>query len=212
MEGIPALLQEPVTLQVESVDRVYLNGYVPKLQYPGGVYHWLREVRGFPIPSPAILGKIGDGYVHDVERYAKHNGIPLEKFPKGVRKEQHVRPLFERAMAEGRTGVVFIGAPNTPAPTTPSTACCATPLGARASCGTSSPFRSSGCVRMPSRWVCWLTTPSSIRPAPRSRMRGASATHSVPRLASVSTPSDSTWSSPASARVHRSSPNPCRWR
>jgi len=109
MEGIPALLHDHVTLQVESVDRVYLNGYVPKLQYPGGGYYWLRQVRGFPIPSPAILGKIGDGYVRDVERYAKQNGTPLEKFPKGVRKEQHVRPLFERAMAEGRTGVVFIG-------------------------------------------------------------------------------------------------------
>ena len=109
MECIPALLQNHVTLQVESVDRVYLNGYVPKLQYPGGVYCWLREVRGFPIPSPAILGKIGDGYVRDVEKYAKENKIPLEKFPKGVRKEEHVRPLFEKAMAEGHTGVVFIG-------------------------------------------------------------------------------------------------------
>lgn len=109
MEDIPALLRQHVSLQVESVDRVYLNGYVPKLQHPGGVYNWLREVRGLPIPSPAMLGKIGDGYVRDVERYAKQNGIPLQKFPKGVRKEQHVRPLFESAMAEGRTGVVFIG-------------------------------------------------------------------------------------------------------
>ena len=50
MECIPALLQNHVTLQVESVDRVYLNGYVPKLQYPGGVYCWLREVGPVPIP------------------------------------------------------------------------------------------------------------------------------------------------------------------
>jgi hypothetical protein len=109
VEDIPVLLADHVTLQVESVDRVYLNGYVAKLQHGGGIYHWLREVRGLPIPSPAMLGKIGDGYVREVERFAKQQGIPIEKFPKGVRKEEHVRPHFARAMDEGRTGVVFIG-------------------------------------------------------------------------------------------------------
>lgn len=109
MADIPALLAQHVTLQVESVDRVYLNGYVPKLQYGAGVSHWLREVRGLPIPSPAMLGKIGDGYVRAVERFARDRGVPLEKFPKGVRKEQHVLPHFESAKTEGRHGVVFIG-------------------------------------------------------------------------------------------------------
>jgi len=109
MEDIPALLNQHVTLQVESVDRVYLNGYVAKLQYPAGVYHWLREVRGLPIPSPAMLGKIGDGYVRDVERFASQNGLVIQKFPKGKRKEDYVRPYFAAAQAEGRDGVVFIG-------------------------------------------------------------------------------------------------------
>jgi hypothetical protein len=38
VEDIPGLLRQHVTLQGESLDRVYLNGYVPKLQHPGGVY------------------------------------------------------------------------------------------------------------------------------------------------------------------------------
>lgn len=109
MIAIDAILDQHVSLQVESVDRVYLNLYVPRLQQPGGIYAWLRDARGLPIPSPAMLGKIGTAFVKDVERYAREHGIPLEPFPKGVRKEVHVRPYFQAAMDQGRTGVVFIG-------------------------------------------------------------------------------------------------------
>jgi hypothetical protein len=109
VEDIPALLRDHVTLTVESVDRVYLNGYVPKLQHPAGVYHWLKEDRGLPIPSPAMLGKIGDAFVRAVERFAAEHGLVIQKFPKAVRKEEYVRPYFTAAASEGRTGVVFIG-------------------------------------------------------------------------------------------------------
>jgi len=109
MIAIDAILDQHVSLQVESVDRVYLNLYVPRLQQSGGVYTWLRDARGLPIPSPAMLGKIGTSFVKDVERYARDHGVPLEPFPKGVRKEAYVRPHFEAAMTQGRTGVVFIG-------------------------------------------------------------------------------------------------------
>ncbi|MDH5675843.1 MAG: hypothetical protein OEZ06_27215 [Myxococcales bacterium] len=34
------VLAEHVTLQVECVDRMYLNLYVPKLQYPAGSAHF----------------------------------------------------------------------------------------------------------------------------------------------------------------------------
>lgn len=109
MLPLDALLREQVTLEVESVDRVYLNAYVPRLQSSGGLFTWLRDIRGLPIPSPAMLGKIGTAFVHDVRRFAQEHHVPLESFPHGVRKEEHVRPYVERATTEGRTGVVFIG-------------------------------------------------------------------------------------------------------
>jgi hypothetical protein len=109
MEALPKLLRDHVTLVVESVDRVYLNAFVPQLQHSGGIYRWLRDVRGQPIPSPALLGKIGDGFVKAMERFAKERGVPLEPFPRGVRKEEHVRPHFAGAEAEDRFGVVFVG-------------------------------------------------------------------------------------------------------
>ncbi len=109
MIAIDGILDQHVALQVESVDRVYLNLYVPRLQQPGGIYSWLREARGLPIPSPAMLGKIGTTFVKEVERYARDHAVPLMPFPRGARKEEYVRPYFAAANAEGRSGVVFIG-------------------------------------------------------------------------------------------------------
>jgi hypothetical protein len=65
--------------------------------------------RGFPIPSPAALGKIGAAYVRAVERYAKRNRIPVVAFKKGESKEQVARRYMQRAEREGRFGVVMIG-------------------------------------------------------------------------------------------------------
>jgi hypothetical protein len=59
---ISSLLADHVTLQVRSVDRLFLQGYVPRLMTEGQVIRFLLD-RGFPIPSPAVLGKIGRGYV-----------------------------------------------------------------------------------------------------------------------------------------------------
>ena len=53
---------------------VFLQGYVPKLQSVGQVCRFLRWQRRFPIPSSAAFGKIGDGYVKDVHRFAEANG------------------------------------------------------------------------------------------------------------------------------------------
>ena len=74
---------------------------MPRLRTSGTVYTWLRDVRGLPIPSAAVLGKIGTAFIHDVRRFAQEHHAPLEPFPKGVRKEEHVRPYVEQAIARG---------------------------------------------------------------------------------------------------------------
>ncbi len=56
MATISSLLADHVTLQVRSVDRLFLQGYVPKLMTEGQVIRFLLD-RGFPIPSPAVLGR-----------------------------------------------------------------------------------------------------------------------------------------------------------
>ncbi|MGH9341689.1 MAG: hypothetical protein ACRD1R_19415 [Acidobacteriota bacterium] len=65
--------------------------------------------RGYPIPSPAVLGKIGKAYVRSIERYVESNQIPFVRFAKGQCKEDLVAPYLAKAKAEGRHGVVLIG-------------------------------------------------------------------------------------------------------
>lgn len=103
------LLRDHVTLGYRSIDRIFLQAYVPKLQSVGQVCQYLRWQRGFKIPSSAAFGKIGDAYVREIHRFADQQGIPLVHFEKGEDKEERVRPYLEAAAREGKDRVVLIG-------------------------------------------------------------------------------------------------------
>jgi hypothetical protein len=105
---IASLLRDHVTLQVRSVDRLFLQAYVPKLMTSFQVVRFLLD-RGYPIPSPALLGRIGRAYVAAIDRYADRHQIPVLRFGKGESKEQIARHYFQAAEREGRFGVVLIG-------------------------------------------------------------------------------------------------------
>ena len=108
MATISSLLADHVTLQVRSVDRLFLQGYVPRLQTQGQVIRFLLD-RGFPIPSPAVLGRISRAYVSAIERFIVDRKIPVVRFVKGDVKEEIAREHFKRAEREGRFGVVMVG-------------------------------------------------------------------------------------------------------
>jgi hypothetical protein len=108
MATIASLLRERVSLQVNSVDRIFLAGYVPKLQSEGLLVRFLLD-RGVRIPSPAVLGKISQGYVRAIERFAAKQKIPVVHFKRGESKEQVARRYMQQAELDGRFGVVMIG-------------------------------------------------------------------------------------------------------
>src|SRR5215207_8644981 len=65
--------------------------------------------RGFNIPSPVLLAKVGRAYVAAIDRFAERGDIPVVRFAKGESKEQIARSYFEAAERAGRFGVVLIG-------------------------------------------------------------------------------------------------------
>ena len=69
----------------------------------------LRWVKGFKIPSSAAFGKIGQGYVKAIHRFAEEHNIPVVHFKKGENKEETARPYLEAAAKEGQERVVLIG-------------------------------------------------------------------------------------------------------
>jgi len=49
--SVAAILREHVVLEVESIDRMYLNVYVPKLQHERGIAAFFRFHRGQPVAA-----------------------------------------------------------------------------------------------------------------------------------------------------------------
>ena len=96
------ILDGHVGLDLECFDRIYLNGWVPNLQVSGQVVNFLTHHLGFPIPSPAILEKIGLRFRRAVAEFAAANDIPVVRFAKGERKLEVMRPHLDRLAREGR--------------------------------------------------------------------------------------------------------------
>jgi hypothetical protein len=108
MPSAEILLTDHVTLQCECIDRIYLNGYIPTLQVPGQLVKFLQH-RGYPIPSPVAVAKLTQRFVHEIEKFASVNKIPLVRFTKKQRKEDVAHTYFDQLQKEGRFGVAMIG-------------------------------------------------------------------------------------------------------
>jgi hypothetical protein len=98
-----------VKLDIECLDRVYLNAYVPILQSSGQVVAFMTQHLGLPIPSPALFDKIGQRFRRAVASFAEANDIPWVKFAKDDRKADVMAPYLKRAAATGRSQVAAIG-------------------------------------------------------------------------------------------------------
>ncbi|MGH3997459.1 MAG: hypothetical protein ACRDTJ_08355 [Pseudonocardiaceae bacterium] len=107
--GVNDILEGYVGLDLECFDRVYLNGWVPNLQVPGQVVSFLTRHLGFPIPSPAILERIGLRFRRAVAEFARDNDIPVVRFARGERKLEVMRPHLARLAGLGRSGVAAFG-------------------------------------------------------------------------------------------------------
>jgi hypothetical protein len=56
--NVATLLSQHVTLELESIDRMYLHSYVTNLQSGGGVASYFRVFRGQPYVSSALMEPI----------------------------------------------------------------------------------------------------------------------------------------------------------
>lgn len=105
--SVAEVLADHVTLEVECIDRMYLNVYVPKLQFVNGVVSFLRNHRGHPFASSALLEPISSRFVAAIRELAKEEGVPLLTFTKGQRKDD-VALEYLREFDKDE-GVLFIG-------------------------------------------------------------------------------------------------------
>lgn len=109
MPNVNTLLDEHVVLKYEFPDRLFLNGYVAKLQEPNQLSWFLCQHRGEEIPRYEVLGEMTRSFVAAIEKYAADRKIPIVQFERGQRKETIAEPHFADAAKAGREGVVMIG-------------------------------------------------------------------------------------------------------
>jgi hypothetical protein len=105
--SVAEILAKHVTLELEGIDRMYLNVIVPGLQYVGGVVRFLRKHRGHRVASTAMVAPISAAFVKSVEKFAAREGVPLLAFEKGQRKDDLAKEHLARFTDE--EGVLFVG-------------------------------------------------------------------------------------------------------
>jgi hypothetical protein len=105
--SVAEVLNKHVTLEVEGIDRMYLNVYVPQLQREQGVASFFRFHRGHRFASSALMDPISKTFVAALEEFAKREQVPILQFRKGERKDDIAAE--QRKKFTKPEGVVFIG-------------------------------------------------------------------------------------------------------
>ena len=88
------VLSEHVAFEVECIDRMYLNVYVPQLQHAGGLLGYVQRQLGLPVASTAPLARITDRFAAAVHRFAEQEQIPWVDFARGQRKDDVMHSLL----------------------------------------------------------------------------------------------------------------------
>jgi hypothetical protein len=85
--NVATILRDHVSMSTSCVDRLYLNGYVPKLQSSGQLCAFLCDHLGNRIASPAAFRPLHDRFVQAVSAFAQQQMVPLVQFERGQRKD-----------------------------------------------------------------------------------------------------------------------------
>jgi hypothetical protein len=101
------ILDQHVTLQYRSLDRLYLNLYVPYLMASGGVAQFLGRLG--PVISPALFERRSRAFTTALHEYAEDKGLPWVRFERGERKEDRMWPYLQAAAESGTAGLVAVG-------------------------------------------------------------------------------------------------------
>src|SRR5258707_89727 len=117
------VLDGHVALDIECLDRIYLNAYVPILQTSSQVVAFLSGHLGFPFPSPALFRQMGDRFRKAVLSFSDANDIPWVKFEKDEAKLEVMQPHLARQAATGRSGGTAIGVAQGPSTCSSSGGC-----------------------------------------------------------------------------------------
>ena len=106
-KNVAEILQNHVTFELEGIDRMYLNAYVPSLQTGGGLVYFLKTQFGVRVPSTVMVAPMSERFVEAITRFVETEEIDLVTFEKGQRKDDVAQQYLARF--NGEEGVLFVG-------------------------------------------------------------------------------------------------------
>jgi hypothetical protein len=105
-QSISRLLKEKVAFELECIDRLYINGYVPGLQTGGQFVGFVRHL-GKTVFSTSSIEPMTQAFVHSIERFIKQHGLDVVPFRPGQRKDEVAQDYLHKFT--GDEGVLFVG-------------------------------------------------------------------------------------------------------
>jgi len=100
------VLSDHTVFEVESIDRMYLNVWVPRLAYGAGVQGFFVGHRGHHYASTALMDPMTKAFVADIHGFVTARGLELVSFGK-ERKDDLAQAFLARFA--GTEGVLFVG-------------------------------------------------------------------------------------------------------
>ena len=95
------VLSGHVVFELECIDRIYCNLYVPKLQRDLGVVGFIREHLGKPVASTAVLADRTEAFYAEIKAFAARSAIPVVEFASGQRKDDVMREQLAAVPGRG---------------------------------------------------------------------------------------------------------------
>jgi hypothetical protein len=105
--SVADVLDDHVVFEVESIDRMYLNVWQPRLAYGGGVAGFFVGHRGYHYASTALMDPMTKAFVADIHGFVAARGLELVHFAKGQRKDDLAQEFLARFDQD--EGVLFVG-------------------------------------------------------------------------------------------------------
>jgi hypothetical protein len=106
-KSVADVLTQHVTFELEAIDRMYLNAYVPSLQTGAGFAYFLKTQLGVRVPSTLMIAPMSRRFVEAIEHFVDTEGVDLVTFEKGQRKDDITQEYL--AQFDGQEGVLFVG-------------------------------------------------------------------------------------------------------
>lgn len=105
--NLAKLQQEHVVMELECLDRMYLNAYVPQLTTAGGIAAFCRGYLGHRFASTKQAVAMTETFVKSIQEFVGQEGLELVRFKKGERKDSVMKQRLRRFKKP--EGVVFVG-------------------------------------------------------------------------------------------------------